>query len=457
MAIQHIRRVLCALLCVCLLAALTIPAGAANNNQAKKCNCGEVLQVFLKGFVKPLYYNQGTPYQITAGPLAHILIDKQGNSLLPVTKDAYIDPAQDHTKHPEYEFVYDYRTDIFELAALLNDFIEELCAKTGHDKIALTVRSWGSNVGMTYLSQYGTRRLETFILFDGVYNGTYLAGDLLTNNLRVSGEALINILETINHESAPLAAFADVLRSTPLAKLDVPLSRNAGAPVGLAGRVILDPLILLLMRQPSLWVILPEDYYKQAYQLLENHPEYAYTRAIADRYYKEVQTQVPRLIKECKASGVKTAIVTAYGKAPIPLLGTTDSQCDYLADLELASCGATVAPIGQTLPPGESKYRSPDGIIDASTCLLPDNTWFVKYNSHFDCPRDLQQWIIHSKKQPTIYDNAKFPQYLAVTDEEDTTWLDGESVYTTPLKEEPAVPFTGTFLEASRRLVQALW
>jgi len=456
MTVKHIRRRLCALLGVCLLAALLAPAASAKAAPAP-CGCGEVLQVFLRGFVKPLYYNQGTPYQITAGPLAHILINKQGNSLLPVTKDATIDPAQDHTKNPEYEFVYDYRTDIFVLADLLHDFIEELCARTGHEKIALTVRSWGSNIGMTYLSQYGTRRLEAFILFDGVYNGTSLAGDLMTNNLLLSGEALINALASLNHESAPLAAFADVLRATPLANLNYPLSRNAGAPVGLAGRVVIDPLLLILMRQPCLWVILPESYYKQAYQMLENHPEYAYTRAVADRYYKEVQTQVPRLIKECKASGVKTAIVCSYGKAPIPLLGSTGYQGDYLVDVELASCGATAASMRQTLPPSNSAYRSPDGIIDASTCLLPDNTWFVKYNSHFDCPRDLQQWIIHSKKQPTIHDTPKFPQYLVVTDEEDTTWLDGESIYTAPLEEEPAVPFTGTFLEASRNFVQTLW
>jgi len=115
------------------------------------------------------------------------------------------------------------------------------------------------------------------------------------------------------------------------------------------------------------------------------------------------------------------AVICAYGKAPIPLLSDTTYQCDMLIDTSYSSGGATTALMGQTLPPGGSKYRSPDGLVDASTCVLPDQTWFIKYNGHQFLPSfELRQWIIHSKSYPTIRSNPQFPQYLRLIDDNKT-------------------------------------
>jgi hypothetical protein len=86
------------------------------------------------------------------------------------------------------------------------------------------------------------------------------------------------------------------------------------------------------------------------------------------------------------------------------------------------------------LPPSTSKYRSSDGIIDAATCVLPDQTWFVKYNWHNpDCLEDLRQWVIHSKAYPRVGANPDFPQYLMRTEDGKAVPLtDGESVQVSP-------------------------
>ena len=56
--------------------------------------------------------------------------------------------------------------------------------------------------------------------------------------------------------------------------------------------------------------------------------------------------------------------------------------------VQSTALGATAAPAGQQLPAdylaahAGSKYISPDKGVDASTCVLPDNTWFFYNQDH---------------------------------------------------------------------------
>ena len=403
-------RTIAILLSVCLLAALPISASAAS----APCDCGEVLQVEVKGYLRPLRYNQGGSIEIPA-LLGHLLMDKQGKSILPATMHWSIDPAQDHCAEPEYEFVYDYRIDAFVAAAQLNDFIEALCDMTGHGKVALIGKSYGANVLLAYLKTYGPDRLDTFILSNGAFQGASLIVDLLKGRHAMTGPALLNVLESLGPESTPLMTVVNFLRKTPLMSLNLPLA-------GLSW-VLSKTLIPMMMRFPSAWTMIPGAYYDELRPLLDSDPDFAYLRESADRFHNEVRTQAADLILGAKNAGVKVAIVASYGKAPLPVMQNTAYQCDFVMDVAYSSGGAIVAPMGQTLPPGKSKYRSPDGIIDAATCILPDQTWFIKYNDHFTLPQDLQQWIVHSKAQPSITTNPEFPQYLRIFSDGSTTPL----------------------------------
>ena len=51
-----------------------------------------------------------------------------------------------------------------------------------------------------------------------------------------------------------------------------------------------------------------------------------------------------------------------------------------MIDTKYTSLGATVAPFGGELESG--KRLSPDKQIDASTCMFPDQTWFIKNLRH---------------------------------------------------------------------------
>ena len=404
------------LLSLCLAGALAVPTAAA---KSAACGCGEVVQVFVRGFLRPLYYNAGLLEGREAFLPLHLFMDAHGDSVLPIGNAWRIDPGQDHTAEPEYEFLYDYRADPFESAGHLNDFIEALCKETKHDKVALTGMSQGTSIVTTYLAQYGTRRLDTLIVINGSWQGVTLFGELMTNRLAFSSEAMINFIASLAPESGFMNWTADLLRKTPAARFKTPPARDL---LGEAGdRLSAKAAVRALGQMPAVWTFLPDEYFAEARKLLDGDPAYERLRNIADRYYNKVQTQAPRLLREAKKAGVKVAVICAYGKAPIPLLESTDYQCDMLIDTVYASGGATAAPLGETLPPGNSRYRSPDGILDAATCALPDQTWFIKYNGHQYAPSwDLRQWIIHSKSCPSVTSNPQYPQYLRLVKDDKT-------------------------------------
>jgi len=439
------RQVLCVVLCIAmLLAASVIPA------QAKACGCGEVVRIFMDGFGSTLYYNYGTPGQVEAGmartddlafgigrlfrgaglsvwerswdPLAnglgtlfmgimgHLRMDLQGNSVEPITNRWRIDPRQDHRESPQYTFHYDFRIDPFEAAKQLNEFIEAVVKATGHSKIALTGSSEGAIVTMTYLKVYGLKRLETLILLNGAHNGLTLVGELFTNKFALSGPATANFIADMDDGSGSLKLAMRLLAISRALDFTAPLGRGIMNAMG--ERIYADTLIPLFGQMPILWAFVPTEYYPEARKLLSD-PKYATLLAMADKYHKEVMSQADALLKNARAKGVKVALISHYGLHPIPVTRNSTYQCDGLIDTDFEASGSTSAPIGQTLPPSDSKYRSPDGVVDAATCVLPDQTWFIKGAAHESGPsRALRDWIIHSKKQPTVWDSEEWPQYL---------------------------------------------
>ena len=445
---MRIRRVLCALLSAAMLLGLSVvPA------QAKGCGCGEIVQIYMEGFGSSLYYDYGTPEQRKAemaetddlasgiwqflksvplsilkwswSPLAtglgaaansvlgHLAMDTGGNSIAPISDHWRLDPEQDHRERPEYRFHYDFRIDPYEAAAQLNEFIETVVKETGHSKIALTGHSEGAIVCMTYLKVYGTKRLETFIILDGAWQGLTLVGELFTGRFGISGASVTSYIGNNDDGSGKLKLAMALLRESHLLDFLEPLGDGILDKMG--DQLYAETLVPLFGTMPMIWAFVPGEYYPEARKHIAGDPQYAKILAKADKYHDEVQSQAGKLLKNAMAKGVKVAVIAGYGSYPIPVSKNYTYQNDSMIDTAYEAGFATAAPIGETLPPANVnlKYRSPDGIFDASTCLLPDQTWFIKNCSHESGPsREMRQWIIHSKKQPTVWSSKEWPQYL---------------------------------------------
>ena len=97
--------------------------------------------------------------------------------------------------------------------------------------------------------------------------------------------------------------------------------------------------------------------------------------------YHGVQGRFNKNIKKLRKSGVQVAIFASYGTMGIPITSKVNNQTDALIDTKYASAGATVANYGKKLK-AKGKYVSPDKAINAKTCALPNNTWFLREVQH---------------------------------------------------------------------------
>ena len=118
---------------------------------------------------------------------------------------------------------------------------------------------------------------------------------------------------------------------------------------------------------------------------------------------------------------VHMAVVCKYGTAAIPVSKDETVLTDGVVSLELSSFGATCADYGASFPEDyeQAKYQqtnmiSPDRQIDASTCLFPYNTWFIRGLFHSDQPEDYHFKVLTAIAYGDldIGTDPEFPQYL---------------------------------------------
>ena len=142
-------------------------------------------------------------------------------------------------------------------------------------------------------------------------------------------------------------------------------------------------------------------------------------------YTSAIMSDNPELIA-AKESGVKISFVSNYNSGLVPVYERANLNGDMVLETELTSNFATVAPLREILTADQLakapyKYVSPDKVIDASTALFPDNTWFVKdaphvaadYGSGFS---DFTFALLESNVQPDVKTFAQYPQFMIADD-----------------------------------------
>ncbi len=68
--------------------------------------------------------------------------------------------------------------------------------------------------------------------------------------------------------------------------------------------------------------------------------------------------------------------------------------------------------------PGDEGCVSPDRMVDASTCALPEKTWFIKNSTHLNtlggdetAEYRFMDWIFENGVDATVY-NGVYPRFL---------------------------------------------
>lgn len=464
--------VLSIVLAMILVVTTLAPAFASG----KKCDCGTAPIVQVRGIGETLYDGEGNPvfsaeniikgilpaipgltYYLATGD-TDVLVDALKVAVkdifAPVSYDnnlnrdsvvavkgytsdsveSYVDMSEEHSgseytlaqavynelgEGHSYLFIYDWTANPFDIAEDLNQFIQEVKEKSGHDKVSICAESMGGCMTNTYLALYGYDDVENLVMANSAFNGLEMLGQLFIGNPEIDGEALAGlIVQSIygSAEYASLIPYIPVFEQLALFAND--LFEKAG------DRIYEEVLIPVFGYLPSFWCFIPEYHFEEAIEnmLPDAGPELL---AFVNEYYEKVASKTGDRVKEMvESEDVNYFCVSNYNKFIAPVTETARWNSDGVIETYNTSGFATVADMGTTL--GADYVQavdmgrnmiSPDNIVDASTCQAPMQTWFTKNWGHIaynlnDGTCDFYVWLLTATEQYTIDSNPQYPQFM---------------------------------------------
>lgn len=324
----------------------------------------------------------------------------------------------DHT----YFYTFNLVGDPMQSAKELDEYIDMVKKQTGHDKVDLLPVSLGGTILTAYLDAYGHKDINSIVGVVACLNGTDIVADLMARDFNISDEYL-------HHEYIPTILKESNGRGTLgyLINCILHILPQAGFNALLTGAMsgLLDTMVL---NCPQMWAMVPSYRYDAlASRYLSAKPV---LKAKTDRF-QQARLNLKQNVLDAVADGVKVNFISgsglAFGEEMYTFFSIMSSSGKVNSDgiINLSSTalgttgtvgGATIAKQAHDNPdyPGYS-YLSPDGTIDISTAVLPDNTWVFLKQYHEvgnnDVVLNLAKALLLGEIENVHSNPAKYPQY----------------------------------------------
>lgn len=321
-----------------------------------------------------------------------------------------------------YYFGYDSIGNVFHETEKLHNYIHNVVLpQTGAKQIKICHISLGGTIAVNYLETYPEdyELIKKLVLVVPAIDGSNIIGDLLTDNLSTYND------EDLYHNIVPY-----MLGDTPLAYLVNILIRILPSDLmkSVVSSLAKGVANVALRTSTILWALCPTEYYEEAREIWIADEEYSYIREKVDSFMKARANFKDNLFA-LRESGAELYDVSCYGVPLFPLCKDySKTNADKIIHSASTSLGATFADLGTTL--GENykaagtycsdpshNHLSPDGVVDATTGLLPCSTWYFKGQSHELLPYNdvclkLTIRLITDNNMKDVYSNPKaFPQF----------------------------------------------
>ena len=369
-----------------------------------------------------------TLYDLISPLFKPLLLDANGNSQNGVTVQKSVCNTNKTGKYSleEYQFRYDMRLDPLVIAKSLRSYINKVLKATGKTKVNLVARCMGGVVLSAYLRKYKADPLvNTAVFYSSGSNGVLIEEAPFCGNISLSSEALSQYSSGTGEES-----FAGLLQTLTNIFGSKAVSSEANSVLSEALPVILPRLLRATYANfPSYWALIGDQFYETAKNYVFNtyslRTKYAGLIKKIDHYHQEVQLKQNSVLEYIKnVKGVNINIITKYNCKFDPIYDGSEADGDEWIEASSQSFGANIAEHGTQLSDsycddiasmGLAKYISSDRKIDASTCLFPDSTWFIKNCKHSNWKNFVSPllYAIFSKNtQVTVNTYSNFPQFL---------------------------------------------
>lgn len=313
----------------------------------------------------------------------------------------YLDPSR------IYNFTCDFRMGAEYNANMLRDYIDSVLEHSGAEKVNIYSLSHGGQVTATYLALYGDdNKVDNVIMTSPAIGGAGIAYDPFAGEIDFDEETLIRFIE----QGVMIEEDINwLLKANWLGILDDIL-------------YAVKPYFYQVMGNwGSIWDFMPLDKYDDAKSLLLDETQHAGLIAKSDRFHYEIFPTIGERLRYLREEyGMNISVIAGYGNR---IISGMNEDSDSIITLSSAT-GATTPEFGKRFADGYTqvndcggKYKvSPDMTVDASTCYLPDNTWFIKGMFHAfvvfdDYTMELVMKLLLTDDITDVYSDEKFPQF----------------------------------------------
>ncbi len=394
-----------------------------------------------------------------------------------------VNPAWDGVSVPDrhssnsimaYNYWNDPRMDPWDNAEDLNNYIQAVKAATHHNKVSIDARCLGTTTAMTYIVRYGRANnfadIQTCLLYNGTMNGITLAGELFSGNFYLDPDGISRFAKDFLAGSTVkelIGAMVALMGSTNM--ID-PVTNTIEYIYKSVYKNVLPRILKATYGSTfGYWTMVTDEYFEKAIELNftkeEQEGEYKSFIEKLRNYHYNIQVHNSEILTEMKNAGVNTAVICKYGYQVVPAAHNSDKIGDNRVDLCDQSFGATTSKITGVLSDdyiasvANKKYISPDKQVDASTCALPDCTWFIKDLDHVvfpGCVDVLMMKILRSETQITVDTFEEYPQFMLYTGESAYRAGDGHLVPLTAENGDSSEKYDVSFFAALRNFFEKL-
>ena len=322
-----------------------------------------------------------------------------------------------------YYFGYDSLGDVMHETEKLHHYIHDVVLpKSPNGQVKLCHISLGGTLAINYLETYPEdyELIKKMVFVIPAIDGSDIIGDLLTGNLSVfyDDNTLYEDLFVTLLGETPLAYLLNVvLRILPSDVLKSALGGLANGLVDIAA-----------LRSTMIWALCPDAYYEEAKEIwLEDNDELAGILEDVE-YFMNARANFEENLFELRDTGCEIFNLACYDVNLFPLCKEYKTKnADRVIHAESPAMGATFANLGETL--GEDykavgtycsdpthNHLSPDGVVDATTGLLPCTTWYFKAQAHEQLPENdvaltLAIRVMADNNMKDVYSNPAVPQF----------------------------------------------
>lgn len=349
-------------------------------------------------------------------------------------------------------FQYDWRLSVEHNAEILEQFIDRVCREKKVEKVNLLGRCLGGNIVNAYL-QNGNNldKVEKVVMYIPSTLGLSFIGALFSGNIEIDPDAAENAIENLIYNKDIITdPFLKDLVTATVEMLNYAKLLGLGTDaLMLIVNKIKDNLFPRIIRDtygsfPSFWAMVPGEYFDDAVEFCYGTDELKQTyKGMIEKivsYKTNVQDTAEKRLSELNGAGMDMMIVSKYERPNLPFSKDGNAQSDSMSETYRTSFGSVSPDYGKTFTKSyvnsmseqDKRFLSPDLKVDASKCLFPEKTWFIKDLTHGSFPGCVDTLInvFLISDDFTVFSSEEYPQFLLYNEQEQTitpvTGLDEE-------------------------------